>query len=133
MRLPEDDDEESLHQSAKPSEGLNVREEERIVEESKDTYLKYLIVAGLMVVLIIILFNSSHKKVRIVYTSPMDGKEVKRMSGGNNLLNSQHNPVKQNGDMVKKNVDAELEKEKIAKEKVLRLDEELSPPVASTF
>lgn len=63
-------------------------------------------IAGLVVVLIIILLNSSHKKIRIDYNSPMKGKEVKRTSDGNNVESSQYNPVKQNTETVKINADA---------------------------
>ena len=59
------------------SEPLSVREQQSERETGNDGLLWYLIVGGLILV-VVILLSSSHQKIRIVYTSPREGKEAKQ-------------------------------------------------------
>lgn len=119
VRLPEEDEQESLHHSARSAE---VRAEEKKGEESQGTPFKYLIIAGLAVV-IILLLNSSHQKVRIIYSSPMEGKKVK---GRGDVTPSKINTMKNNIDTAKNKDDYEQEKKKQVNQKPFSFSEEIN-------
>lgn len=100
VRLPEDDEEDNLVQSDSNAEALSARQEQENGGAVNDSLLKYLIAAGLVLVLVILL-TSSHQKIRIVYNEQKEGRVNKQtISPAKNTL--QQHSVKENTEKQEK-------------------------------